>query len=250
MNDFTPVIIRLDEVDSTNRYGQDNFAELTDGTLITADCQTSGRGRRGRVWISPPGQNIYASFVVKRPIEPIWNAARILSLATLNVFDLFVPDLECAIKWPNDIYCNGKKIAGILCEAHTTANNRPDGAVLGIGININMLQETLDKIDHPATSLLAECGHEFVIEKFINALAISLKQCYINYFQSADGLFTLWKERNFLLGKSVDVTDEKDVIRTGNVLDLAPDGALIVDFGNGPELLHCGDVSVRKKLDL
>jgi biotin-(acetyl-CoA carboxylase) ligase len=110
-----------------------------------------------------------------------------------------------------------------------------------------MPQETLEKISHPATSLLAECDHEFVVEKFINALAISLNQCYINYFQSVDGLFTSWKERNFLLGKNVDVIDEKDVVRTGIVLDLAPDGALIVDFGNGPEQLLCGDVSVRNK---
>ncbi len=247
MNDSTPVIIRLDEIDSTNRYGQDNFTDLADGTLIVADSQTAGRGRRGRTWISPPGQNIYASYIVKQPIEPIWNATRILSLGTLNVIDLFAPELKCSIKWPNDLYCNGKKLAGILCESHIGPNNRPDGAILGIGININMPQETLEKISHPATSLLAECNHEFVVEKFINALAISLNQCYINYFQSDDGLFTSWKERNFLLGKNVDVIDEKDVVRTGVVLDLAPDGSLIVDFGNGPEQLLCGDISVRNK---
>ena len=247
MNDPVPVILRLDEIDSTNCYGQDNFTDLADGTLIVADCQTAGRGRRGRAWISPSKQNIYASYIVKRPIEPIWNAARILSLAALNVIDLFAPELECSIKWPNDLYCNGKKLAGILCESHIGPNNRPDGAILGLGININMPQETLEKISHPATSLLVECNHEFVVEKFVNALAISLNQCYINYFQSDDGLFASWKERNFLLGKNVDVIDEKDVVRTGIVLDLAPDGALIVDFGNGPEQLLCGDVSVRNR---
>lgn len=246
-NDAIPDIIFLEETDSTNRYALDNFADLKDGTLVVADHQTAGRGRRGRVWVSPPGQNIYASFVVKRRIEPIWNASRILSLGSLSVLELFAPELEFGIKWPNDLYCEGRKLAGILCEAHTRSDNHPDGAVLGVGINVNMPREVLEKIDHPATSLMTETGREFVVEKIVRALAISLNQCYINYFQSDDALFSDWKTRNFLLGKDVEMTDERGVVRIGRVLNLAPDGALIVDCGNGPEPLHCGDVSVRNK---
>ena len=179
-------------IDSTNTWGKQRAHELLHDkiTLVTADSQTAGRGRFKRRWESPPGQNIYATFCffVEKHRTDIGNIPQVLSLSAADALKEigFTPQL----KWPNDLLLSGKKVGGILAE--TTPLSDLLCVVIGIGLNINMPLETLQKIDRPATSLLVEAGHSFDVEtvlaivqqKFVRDLDIFLDESFIPFLES------------------------------------------------------------------
>src|SRR6185436_13795822 len=119
---------------------------------VWADEQTAGRGRRGRTWLSPPG-NLYLSLVL-RPNDPPARAAQLGFVAALGLGDALAglagPRLQPRYKWPNDLLVNGKKLAGILLESENAAADRVDFVVIGIGVNIAVAP---DDVEYPATSL-------------------------------------------------------------------------------------------------
>lgn len=157
-------------LDSTNNCGKRN-AHLFDPeklTIITANEQTSGRGRGKRSWVSPAHENIYATFCffVPRNRNDLGNLAQLLSLSSSIVLEEL--GVTPSLKWPNDIMVNDKKIGGTLCEAKIVEDKIC--MLNGIGINVNMSRENLDTIDQPATSLMIETGHPFDIEKVLSKL--------------------------------------------------------------------------------
>jgi BirA family biotin operon repressor/biotin-[acetyl-CoA-carboxylase] ligase len=162
--------IHLDSTDSTNNWAKRHAHTLdpVQITCITALEQTAGRGRFQRRWISPKGENIYATLYFTLPKESSYliNLAQLLSLSCATVLESkgFHPQ----IKWPNDLLLSGKKIAGILCEC--LPHEKDLGIVLGIGINVNMTEKTLNTIDQPATSLLQLSGHVWTSEEILDPL--------------------------------------------------------------------------------
>lgn len=137
-------------------------------TLVTADVQTAGRGQYGRKWSSPKELNLYASFcffIDENQQDP---------LSLTHVFAISVADLlkkhqvECQIKWPNDVMVKRKKIAGILCETEKFSSRF--GVIIGVGLNVNMPKELLDEIDQPATSLLVETQKTWDKQQVLEAL--------------------------------------------------------------------------------
>lgn len=159
--------IHFDTIDSTNTWTKKNAATLDSNqlTCVTALEQTSGRGRFFRKWLSPKGQNIYATlyFCLPRECPYIINLGQILSLSSIAV--LKKKEFSPQIKWPNDILLDGKKVAGILCE--TIFFEDRIGVILGIGINVNMSQELLETIDQPATSLAQLSGQTWTLEQIL-----------------------------------------------------------------------------------
>ena len=237
-----PEIIRLSEVDSTNRYAMNNFDALADGTLVAAEFQTAGKGRQDRTWVSPPRENIYATFVMKNIAPPVCNASIIASLGALKMLRDAAPGVKFWIKWPNDIYCEFKKIAGILCESRL-----PSGIVAGIGININMPQSTLDAIDQPATSLLAETGRKFDLQSAVDALADALRGYYADYSKSPRPLFKLWKQENLLIGKPVEIIDAGQKTLQGRIVDIGESGEIFFETGGKTLKFYSGDIRIRKE---
>jgi len=162
--------IHFDTIDSTNTWTKKNAATLDQNqlTCVTALEQTAGRGRLNRKWESPKGQNIYATlyFCLPRDCPYIANLGQILSLSCIAV--LKKKGFSPAVKWPNDILLDHKKVAGILCE--TVSFEDRIGIVLGIGININMSPELLDTIDQPATSLAQLSGQTWNLEQIIEPI--------------------------------------------------------------------------------
>ncbi len=147
---------RFDTVGSTNDEAKALArAGAAPGTLVWATEQTAGRGRRGRAWLSPPG-NLYLSLVL-RPDGAPSRAAQLGFVAALGLGDalapLLGPALPLSYKWPNDLLVNGKKLAGILLESETSAAGGVDFVVIGIGVNIRSMP---DDVEFPATSLAAE----------------------------------------------------------------------------------------------
>ena len=164
--------ITFDTIDSTQLWTKKNAEFLNEDelTCVTAEEQTAGVGRFKRAWISPKGQNIYATlyFTLKKPAPFLAQLAQLLSLscATLLKNKGFQPQ----IKWPNDILLAEKKVAGILCEILHLKESY--GVVLGIGININMEESFLNKIEKPATSLLQISGRKWELEEVLTPLLL------------------------------------------------------------------------------
>lgn len=158
-------------VHSTNSWAKEHKNEFAQDqlTLITVDEQTAGRGRFDRVWVSPPGQNVYASFCffVPGPCQGAINISQMLAVPAVRTLEQL--GVEAQIKWPNDLMIENKKVAGILCE--TTPVGDKTCVIIGIGINVNMSVEQLAQIDQPATSLMVEKGCEFLVEKVISILS-------------------------------------------------------------------------------
>jgi BirA family biotin operon repressor/biotin-[acetyl-CoA-carboxylase] ligase len=144
--------IHLDSVDSTNTWVKSHLPELSTLTCVTADEQTAGRGRFKRHWVSPCGENIYATLYLTVPLGSIYlaNVGQIMAFACAKV--LRGIGFEAQLKWPNDILVHGKKISGVLTE--TVPQGEDIGVIIGIGINVNMPTESLEAIGVPATSLL------------------------------------------------------------------------------------------------
>lgn len=171
--------IHFTNIDSTNTWAKQHINELDPHslTVITADEQNGGRGQFNRKWVSPPGLNIYATFcyLLKAPVKDAGPLSQLLSRAAVCALQElgFSPKL----KWPNDILLSGKKVAGVLCELVTEDNGQ--WVIAGIGLNVNMSKDLLEKIDQPATSLCLEGGLEIdrdlLLQKIVHAFELFLR---------------------------------------------------------------------------
>ncbi len=166
--------VSLPEIDSTNAEGFRRAAGLSDPTWILAGVQTAGRGRRARPWSSPQG-NFHGTLVLK-PVEPPETVALRSFAAALALRDAFVQltglPQSFGLKWPNDVLCNGGKIAGILLESQGLNGPNP---VLCIGIGVNLIAapdaSQVEAGAVPPVSLLQETGLRIRPEAFLDALA-------------------------------------------------------------------------------
>ena len=240
-----PTIIHLDKIDSTNRYALANFAELEDAFLILAKEQNSGHGRRGRKWLSPPG-NIYASFMVKKVLTPS-QLTIIGALSSLQTLRDYAPTLQFWVKWPNDVYVKSLKISGILSETHSPEkSNKPDGAVIGIGINLNTDKEFFAVAKVSGTSIFAETAKITDIEKFAESLQANLSKMYLETLRNPEGIYESWKKENILIGREIEIIQESGDEVKGVFKDIAKDGSLILLLPNGSTRnFHSGEVSVN-----
>ncbi len=170
------VHIHFPVIGSTNTWAKEHVKEWAENrlTLITASEQTGGRGRFTRHWVSPPEVNIYATFcfAIDENRSDQGHIPQLLALSTSKVLEKL--NVHPKIKWPNDLMLNGKKMAGILSESVHLDGKR--GLIIGIGININMSEEELDKIDRPATSLLAESGQTYAISPILEEIKNQFNQ--------------------------------------------------------------------------
>lgn len=209
------------------------------GLVILADCQTSGRGRRGRTWHSPPQGNIYTSvIVVPRPgtngIGP-W-LSWIPLFAALAVADSLTTQttLAVSVKWPNDLLINEKKIGGILCE-QTTTPDRTMAVVIGIGLNINAALDNFpEDLRSGATTIAAEGGRPFDRVPILADLFLRLEQRMDRLFLDGPaGMVQEFTQRCATLGRTVRVTLEEQGIVQGVAESIGPDGCLRLRVTSG-----------------
>lgn len=143
-----------DEIDSTNEEARRLAAEGERGPIwLRADRQTAGRGRRGRVWESPPG-NLAATLLISpdRPASECAQLSFVTAIAAADAASTFAPCADVKVKWPNDVLAGGKKMAGILLESASGAGATPTYLAIGIGMN---LAHFPPDTEFPATSLAA-----------------------------------------------------------------------------------------------
>ena len=233
-------------IDSTNAQAK-RLAEAGygDGTLIVADHQEAGRGRRGRSWETPAGTNIAMSLLLKPEINPN-NASMITLVAALAVSKAItqITGEPAPIKWPNDIVMNGKKVCGILTEM-SAQFDYVNHIVVGIGINVN-IESFPEEIAETATSLRIETGKQISRAELIEAVWEQFETVYEVYLQTQD-LRNLVKEydaRLINMHRNVKVLDPKEPFE-GRAMGITPRGELMVDTWESRKLVSSGEVSVR-----
>lgn len=240
-------VLYFDTIDSTNTKAQE-LAEkgYQSGTLVVADKQESGKGRRGRSWVSPSGTGIFMTLMIKPDINPN-NASMLTLVAALAVAKAItsVTGEEALIKWPNDIVINGKKVCGILTEMNAQFDYI-NHIVVGIGINVHN-ESFPEEISQMASSLMIEAGGKRFHRAQIIAETMSYFEQYYDTFLKTQDLSALVREYDELLvnrNKSVRVLDPKEPF-DGKAMGITPKGELIVDTWESRKLVSSGEVSVR-----
>jgi len=247
-----PKLVELHTIiDSTNEYLLQlirSKESIPSGHTVVAECQTAGRGRRGRQWQSPFGSHIYLSQY--RTMEDGLAAAAGLSLAiglaVKNACEHFVAE-EIELKWPNDVLCQGRKLAGVLIEAE----GQSDGTchlIIGIGINVDMPADIADKIDQPWVDLNQLTERPLNRNKFLVVLLRELESLYSEFQQNRlNCLVETWNKSNAFSQKAVDLISSNS-IKTGKCLGIDSSGALLLeDMITGEvQKIYGGEVSLRQ----
>lgn len=237
----------FDITDSTNIRARKLAEEgAPHGTLVVADSQTAGRGRRGRSWVSPRGDGIWMSMVL-RPLMTPASASMLTLVAGLAVVK-GVKDsagLTAMIKWPNDAVLGGKKICGILTEM-STESEYIRYVIPGIGINVNV-DDFPEELKATATSLKLETGKSIRRSPVIAAVAESFEHYYDIFMETCDmsGLKDEYNRSLVNMGREVMVLDPRGQYR-GTALGIDREGSLLVRREDGGvTAVISGEVSVR-----
>lgn len=244
-------IYYFSEIDSTNNEGkkQANLG-CAEGSIVLAEEQNGGRGRLSRGWFSPVGKGIWLSIILRPPFNP-YDAPKCTLMAAVAVTKAIrsVAQVQCGIKWPNDILYQGKKLVGILTEmsAEIDAINH---VVIGMGINVNIAQDDFpDELQSIATSLSIIRGKEISRLILLNGILGELETAYTQVIQKGfPQMLDEWRELSITLGQKVDVMGSGRAF-SGTAIDIDQDGALLVQTEQCLERVLAGDVSIRPRQD-
>jgi len=236
-----PAISWYAELSSTNDVAA-TLAErgADDWCVVVADAQTAGRGRLGRAWVSPPGAGIYAS-VVLHPADAVAGLITIAAGVAIAEGVEAATGLAADLKWPNDVYVGGRKLAGILAEGGATPGRRAH-VVLGFGINV-LPAAYPPEVASRATSVEAELGRQVDRGLLLAECLVSLAARYRD-LQDGRGPEVLqrWRARaGATFGRRVE-WDADGSTRGGVACDIATDGALLVRGDAGLERIISGEV--------
>ncbi len=240
-------IYYYEETGSTNidakRLGEEGADH---GTVVVADKQNAGRGRRGRTWQSPAGKDIYFTILLRPRFLPD-KAAGLTLVMALSVAQAVerICGLQAGIKWPNDVVMNGKKICGILTEMNVETDYIQH-VVIGVGINVN-LDEMPGEISRTATSILLESGKETARAELLQEVLARFEENYGIYERKLDLRDMLGEYNGHLvnMGKQVKVLDPKGEFE-GIARGIDASGELLVETQDGKTVkVYAGEVSVR-----
>lgn len=237
----------FESLDSTNTYlkaaARDGAAE---GTVIVADAQTAGRGRMGRHFLSLPGRGVYMS-VLLRPdcaADCVQSLTAATAVAVCRAIEKTCK-LEPEIKWVNDLYLNGRKICGILCESSASADGL-DFVVLGIGLNVLSLPEDFPpELRDIAGSIYSQSGMVFERGALIAAILGEIAAMYPVWCERPEAYLREYKRRCKMLGRAVSFVSAEGE-HQAVAEDVSEDYGLIVRFDDGSrKLLKSGEISVK-----
>ena len=235
-------------IDSTNSELMRRIqskTELESGTVIVAEMQQAGRGRRGRVWQSPFGANLYYSYFWR--LDDGIQAAMGVSIAVgLAVYDAIkaLYSIEVELKWPNDIYLNKQKLAGVLVEL----DGQPQGPcqlVIGIGINLQMPQSFSQHIDQAWTDL-SQHAQQLDKNQLVASLTYYLEQRLVQYRQTGlHAMYEQWNSLNAFAGECVELNTGHRSWR-GICEGIDPQGGIRIRQDGEVKSYYGGEVSLRK----
>ncbi|MBQ9564228.1 MAG: biotin--[Synergistaceae bacterium] len=252
-------VVCLDTVDSTNTYAKKLAVaqEAGDGTLVIANRQTAGRGRRGHSFVSPPGTGLYMTLILRPTVE--LGRFQMITIAAAVAVCLALEELTPArplVKWVNDVFLRGedgseRKVCGILSEAVTgVESGEVESVVVGIGVNLTT-REFGEGLEETAGSVFHE-GNDSETQTLVTRvqLAARIAERLMGFAErlarpSPDGaaeLIQLYRERSLLLGREISYLQGEEP-RRGRAVDIDERGGLVVEKeGGGRTTLRSGEV--------
>ena len=230
-------------VSSTMDVARQSIAKgATEGTVILADEQTSGRGRLGREWVSPPDSSLMLSIILHPKLAQVQRLTMVACIAIARCIE-DVAYLETSIKWPNDVLINGKKVSGVLIESDVSGD-AVNHAIVGIALNVNLDVESYPEIAAIATSLKREIGLHFSRLDVLVSLLGEFEAVY-NALCKGEPVQQEWRQRLKTLGREVTVRCG-DVVHKGLAEDVDDDGNLLLRLPNKKlEVISAGDVTLK-----
>ena len=241
-------LLWFETIDSTNSRAKELAAQgAPQGTVLIADHQTGGRGRRGRSFHSPAGTGIYMSVLLRPNCTP-QELMHLTCAAAVAVCDAIerTCGIRPGIKWTNDLVWGKRKLAGILTELGLSPDGTVDFAVIGIGLNC--CQEESDfpeEIRSIAGSLHSVTGNPIHRESVAAAMMDALFRMSADLLSHRDRILNRYRSDCITLGKEVSVVKADGSVRHGTAIDIDEEGALVVRFDSGMETVNSGEVSVR-----
>ena len=228
--------LKFDEIDSTNNYMKEHINDFNNYDIVSAKTQTTGRGRRGNIWLSPEGMALF-SFLLKpnkkKEIEEYTKLPLLAGISTLSALRKFKEDVF-SFKWTNDVFYQNKKISGILVEKIDEA------FIIGIGININ------NKIPEEIKDIATSLGEQYDIDKII----LTVVEEFAKYYEKFEN--GKWSEildeinkYNLLKNKKIKV-DVRGKIFSGIAKNIAEDGRLEILIEGDLKLFNIGEIRIEK----
>lgn len=235
------------EIDSTSDHLKRTCqpSENRGGRVCIAEWQSAGRGRRGRRWVSPYGSNLYLSLAWHLNAVSLQSGGLSLAMAVSVLRALRRCGIqELGLKWPNDIYYQGRKLAGILLDLSGESAG-PFLVVIGIGINLNLPASAASSIDQPWADL-SQCGMD--IDR--NQLAALVVEALVEGIDSfnREGLSAFveeWERFDLITGHPVKLHHDNEATISGVARGIDAQGALLIEQDGGTRSFHAGEVSVR-----
>ncbi len=234
MNNIEYKHISLEEVDSTNNYLKNIISNQTDKyVVVTAHFQSAGKGQRGNYWESEANKNLTFSFNVDPTFLPInkqFLLSKVISIAMHKTLEKYISSEKIKIKWPNDIYINDYKIAGILIE-HNLSGAQIDSSIIGIGLNVN---QTLFLSDAPNPISLKNCigitvDKDRLLDEYLAHFLDLYQQLHQNKWEEIDILY----HQELYRYKEVHLFEDKDELFNGRILNVNQEGIITIEKTNG-----------------
>ena len=228
--------LKFDEIDSTNNYMKENISSFENYDIVSAKIQTSGRGRRGNIWLSPEGMALFSFLLKPEKTLSIIEVTKLPLLAGISTLSSLkkIKDGAYSFKWTNDVFLSGKKLCGILIE------RVKDDFVIGIGINV--ANKILDDIKNIAISMESDYNIDKLILKVVEEFSV-----YYKRFSEGK-----WKEiveeinsYNFLKDKKIRV-NIGDKIFEGVAKNIVEDGRIEIEMDGEIKLFSVGEIKIEK----
>lgn len=217
-----------------------------EGTLVIAEEQSGGRGRLDRKWLSRAYDNILMSLIFRPqlPAAEVFSITMLCSVAIVRAITK-TTGLLTLIKWPNDIYINNKKIAGILTEL-SADQDRVNYVITGIGLNVNYDTNAYPEIRDIATSISSVTGQRTSRIELLRSILEEIEECYLMLRSGNRACIrTEWNKNSLIIGKQVQIISANS-IDEGIADSIDDDGSLLLIGTDGvKKKIYCGDVSLR-----
>ncbi len=212
-----------------------------EGTVVISNEQSAGRGRLGRLWLSPGGC-VAVSVILYPDIAFLPSLIMVASLAVVHTI-LDITGLQPQIKWPNDVMIGGKKVCGVLVESGVRDGNI-DYAIIGIGVNVNLEAAALGELSLPATSLSDELGRGVSRLELVRRLLVEMERLYLSA-HSSEAVYREWKDSLETLGRRVRARSG-DRVYEGIAESVDKDGSLLLRRLDGSlTRILAGDVTLQ-----
>ena len=239
----------VEVTDSTNLLARELAAKgAAQGLVVVAESQSAGRGRLGRTWSAPKGKAVLMSILLRPqlPASAVFGLTMAASVCLVRAVKS-VTGLDAKVKWPNDVYVDDLKMAGILTE-FTAGPDVVEYVIVGVGINVNQTEAELGRLDQPAVSLRTASGRRIDRAELLGEYLRQLEPVFERVAKGdTSSLRKEYERLNLVLGRQVTVSGMAEPV-TGQAVGLAPDGSLIVKTAGGMRrTIVCGDVTLRNR---